>query len=230
MKYFFYKAKRSNFSPSYEGEREGVAVRSETTPPNLPSYEGRKFGGFTLIELLIAIAIFSVVLIIITGVFSRFVAVQRHSIEQGTLILETQSVMETFIKEARTAYGSTYSSSNAGREVTFNNQSGTCVSYRVNDTTDVFERAENPVNPKATCALSGFSDGQYAPLASKSITFSNVFFDANPSIPVGSTLELQNQGVITLVLTATSEKSKTDVLPLTLQNTVASRQTRAYEE
>ncbi len=214
MKYFFHKAKRSNFSPSYEGEREGVVC------------DGRKSAAFTLIELLIAIAIFSVVLIIITGVFSRFIQVQRHSIEQGTLILEMQAGIETFIKEARTAYGSTYRADNDGTQVSFINQSGVCVSYRLHD--GVFERAEKNSSGNACDSADFLTDSQFAPLASKSITFTNVFFDAHPADCCNNSGELESQGVITLVLTAISEKSKTDVLPLTVQNTVTSRQMRVY--
>ncbi|MDA1169188.1 MAG: type II secretion system protein [bacterium] len=179
--------------------------------------------GFTLIELLISIGIFSVFLVIVGGVFGRFVEVQRHSIEQGTIILEVQGVVETFIKEARTAYGSTYRSDDNGKKVAFNNQAGVCVSYQLRN--DALERAEGRSNSQGTC---DFIDSDYAPLTSKSVKIYDVFFYANPSL-YDPDFTLHNQGVITLVLSAKSRKSQGSIPPLTVQNTVTSRQVRAYE-
>lgn len=184
--------------------------------------------GFTLVELVTSIGLFAIFLVIMTGVFSRFVQVQRHSIEQGALILEVQSVMELFIKEARTAYGSTFRTED-GSQVSFHNQAGTCVSYRWNTIKNIFERAENPASASGTCDSGDFTDSEYAPLTSKSIEITHALFDANPSAYTTGNPALESQGVITFTLTAKSLKSASSVLPLTVQNTVTSRQVNAYE-
>ncbi len=181
--------------------------------------------GFTLIELLIAIGIFSIVIVIITGVFGRFMEVERHSIAQGALILDVQSAVESFIKEARTGYGSTYKTEN-GTQVSFRNQSGACVSYRVNQ--EVFERAEAAGNTMGSCDASSFGSGAYTALTGSNTKITNVFFDPTISAYNASTFVLANQGVITLSLIASPKKNT--ILPISIQNTVASRQTKAYDK
>lgn len=182
--------------------------------------------GFTLIELLIAIGIFSIFIVIITGVFSRFVEVERHSIAQGALILDVQSAVESFIKEARTGYGSTYWTLD-GKQVAFRNQSGVCVGYRVN-TAGVFERAEDPGSEgSAECTNGSFQGVPFTALTGNGTKISEIFFDTTPSEFDQTTFVLENQGVITLSLTATPTKSK--ILPIRIQNTVTSRQTKAYD-
>lgn len=181
--------------------------------------------GFTLIELLISIGIFSVFIIIVGGVFGKFMEVQRHSIAQGTLILEVQSVMEAFTKEARTAFGSTYWTNN-GKQVAFRNQTGACVAYRLNGARGTFERAEDSQNKSGDCRLNTFSSNSFVPLSSNAIKISDVFFDVNVSDSDGSSFQLKNQGFITLVLTASTTKGT--VLPITVQNTVTSRQVKRY--
>lgn len=182
--------------------------------------------GFTLIELMTAIALFSIFIIIMAGVFSRFVQVERHSIAQGSLILDLQSAVESFVKEARTGYGSTYRTEN-GKQVAFRNQAGICVVYRVN-TSGVFERAENAGNTSGACDSSLFASSSYRPLTSKDTNITDVLFDTTLSQFDESTLALENQGVITLTFTANSLKG--NIPPIRIQNTVTSRQVAAYEE
>jgi prepilin-type N-terminal cleavage/methylation domain-containing protein len=182
--------------------------------------------GFTLIELIISIAIFAIFLIVMAGVFTSFVKVQRHSIAQGAVILDLRSAVESFIKEARTGYGSTYNA-NGRTEIAFRNQTGACVSYRVYR--GAFQRAENPSNLSGNCRTGQFADTVYVPLTSTETQITDIFFDTTISDYTRSTLALKNQGVITLSITARSAKVKT--LPvIQMENTITSRQVGAYNE
>ncbi|HLC49422.1 MAG TPA: prepilin-type N-terminal cleavage/methylation domain-containing protein [Candidatus Andersenbacteria bacterium] len=183
--------------------------------------------GFTLIELIIAIGIFSIFLIVYAGVFSRFIETQRHGIAQGALILDVQSAMEAFIKEARTAYGSTYDVTQDGKQVMFRNQSTACVSYRVTRA-GIFERGEAVSDPNGACPIDKFNGVLFAPITSTSTIISDVLFDITPSDFDSNTLVLGNQGVITLTMTVAPINS--GVLPISIQNTVTSRQILAYDE
>jgi prepilin-type N-terminal cleavage/methylation domain-containing protein len=200
----------------------------KTTPHNT---------GFTLIELLISIGIFAVFLVIVSGVFGRFVEVQRHSIEQGALILEVQTVMEAFVKEARTGFGSEYFQSASGHEISFRNQSGDCVSYRLGSRREngvdrgVVERAEIPEDAISDCRFDDpeFDNATFVPLSSSGLDVTDLYFESIRSTTVGGggSITLEKQGVVTIVITA---KSKKGTIPaLTVQNTVTSRQVKPYE-
>lgn len=188
--------------------------------------------GFTLIELMIAIGIFSIFLIIITGVFTKFVQTERHNIVQGSLVLDLQSAMESFIKEARTGYGSTYTMTLGGKGVAFRNQAGVCVSYRLNPVDGEFGRAEDPLNLEGECEEITFASIPFTPLTGNGTRITEVFFDVTKSekapTPPYPPYSILNQGVITLTLKANS--TKLGVLPLSIQNTVTSRQVRSYDE
>ncbi len=184
--------------------------------------------GFTLIELMIAIGIFSIFLLIITGVFTKFVQTERHNIVQGSLVLDLQSAMESFIKEARTGYGSTYDMTLGGRGVAFRNQSGACVSYRLDAADGEFGRAEDFGNLEGDCNQATFRNISFTPLTGNGTRITDVFFDVTPSVKGSTPYSIKNQGVITLTLKANS--TKPGVLPLEIQNTVTSRQVRSYDE
>ncbi len=219
-----------DFSPLDKGEREGVRkARVICTPPNLPLKRGGN-AAFTLIELLIAMGIFAVFMTIITGVFTNFIQVQRRAIAQGQLISDMTSALESFIKEARTGYGSTYAG--GGSEITFVNQNNMCIVYRV--ATTEFQRAERSISNQidADACLDGtFFNGQesrFAPITSNSSEITTINFqpliakDENPKNDI-----LENQGVITINLTAKSKKE--GIPPIKIQNSVTSRQMEAYK-
>ncbi len=214
---------QNNFSPLYKGEREGV-VDVALTPPRLPSYEGRKYAGFTLIELIIAIGIFVVFLTIIMGVFSRFVGTERHNIAQSTIISDVQSGLESFAKEVRTGYGSTY----FGNEfaVAFRNQAGVCVIYRVEN--EVFERGEDSDNIEQEEDCEPELDLEFVPLTSNKTKITRINIIAEPAeIADEDTGRLGNQGTVAIELTADS--ATTDIAPLNIQRTITSRQLAAYK-
>ena len=162
--------------------------------------------GFTLIELLIAIGIFSVFIVIMTGVFSRFVEVERHSIAQGALILDVQSAIESFVKEARTGYGSTYDT-DGSKQIAFRNQSGVCVGYRLNiikrsgeKDRGALERAED--DTLSNCRPNNLSSASYTALTGKDTNISELRFVTTRAREKANTGRLEEQGFITNVLTA----------------------------
>ena len=184
--------------------------------------KGRKSGGFTMIELLVAIGIFGIFITIVTGVFARFMMVERHGIAQGQLISDLQSVMQSFTKEARTAFGSTYNVTNTGKEIAFRNQEGECISYRVDN--GVFQRAAVE-NVNGECLVDSMNSSQYSPLTGSQTNITEIRFNiiiAEPSVDNA----LGNQGVITMSITAQSKSS--DILPIKLETTVVSRQMSPY--
>jgi prepilin-type N-terminal cleavage/methylation domain-containing protein len=174
--------------------------------------------GFTLIELLIAIGIFAIFLLIMSGVFTRFMVVERHSIAQAQLISDLTSSLESFIKEARTGFGSTYTVD--GSEVAFRNQEGVCVAYRVRD--GVFERAEVTGGDCVAGSL-GLTSSRYAPITSNQTDVAGASFVTSGQFE-GEII--RKQGVIAITLTAKSTRD--DVAPITIQNSVTSRQTKVY--
>ncbi|HSX24568.1 MAG TPA: hypothetical protein VLG69_01235, partial [Candidatus Andersenbacteria bacterium] len=130
--------------------------------------------------------------------------------------------MEAFIKEARTSYGSTYdvTGSTGNNEVSFVNQDGNCVAFRVNG--GVFQRAD--IGSVATCDPGAFTPNKFSPLTGSQTNISAIHFNIVPAQVVNN--KLANQGVITINMTAQSASS--DVLPIQLENTIVSRQMNPY--
>lgn len=187
-----------------------------------------KSNGFTLIELLVAIGLFAIFTVIVTGIFTNFMRVERHSIAQGQLISDITSVLESFIKEARTGYGSTYASS--GNEVTFINQNGNCVSYRTKEKREEakqryeIQRAEQEGGNN--CSPGELAEQRFAPITGNTISVTHLQFDATPSEQEGGVIK--TQGIITVRLTVQSARSA--IPPVSIQNSVTSRQTVPYAQ
>lgn len=183
--------------------------------------------GFTLIELLIAIGIFAVFITIMTGIFTNFMQTQRHAIAQGQLIADLTSAFESFIKEARTGYGSTYFVDGTGTAIAFVNQNGNCVEYRLksNGTRGEFQRAD--AGKKDPCEPT-LLDSMFVPMTSNATNITGVQFVPDIALhhETNGIKILDNQGRITIVLKAKSTK---DGIPeITIQNSVTSRQMEPY--
>ncbi len=176
--------------------------------------------GFTLIELLIAMGIFAVFITIITGVFTNFIQVQRHAIAQGQLISDMTSALEAFIKEARTGYGSTYTAD--GDAIAFVNQNKNCITFRVIE--EKFQRAD--AGGQDECSPEDVSSGRFTPLTSNTTEITGLTFDSVRAETENGIL--LNQGVITITLEATSTKD--GIPPISIQNSVTSRQMEPYEQ
>ena len=137
--------------------------------------------GFTLIELIVAAGIFSVFIIVIVGLFGQFVFTQRRDVAEQDLLEDLRLSLETFNREARTAYGDTFLSARPdGTSVIFRNQNGACVNYRLQDRR--LERAEGG-SPSGQCTTGTFqgSGAVYTPLTGSGIVLTRAFFDVQPS-------------------------------------------------
>lgn len=187
--------------------------------------------GFTLIELLIAIGIFAVFIIIMTGIFTNFMQTQRHAIAQGQLIADLTSALESFIKEARTGYGSTYFpddfvNGNA-TAIAFVNQNGDCVEYRLksNSTGGEFQRADG--GKRYPCE-STLPNDLFVPITSNATNITSVQFVPDIALhhETNGIKILDNQGRVSIVLKAKSTKD--NIPEITIQNSVTARQMEPY--
>lgn len=186
------------------------------------NFHHKHTSGFTMIELLVAIGIFGILLLIVSGVFSRFMLIERHGIAEGQLISDLRSGMESITKEVRTGYGSTYVVSSSGSQVAFRNQLGDCVSYRVSG--GVLQRADRGPSGLSCTANDFTQDSQFSPLTGAQTNITDIHF--NPVIANTVGTSLSNQGVITVSITASSIVS--DIQPIQLENTITSRQMSPY--
>lgn len=181
--------------------------------------------GFTLIELLVSAGIFAVAITMTTGIFSRFIFTQRHDIAEQAMQEDVRLMLELFNREARTAYASTYRLADArGTSVSFRNQNGDCVLYRVSSKKQL-ERAQADV-PGVECDRANFGDSSFAPLSSSRTVIDSLRFDVRLATVASNGLP-QNQGFITVILKV-SAKDKA-ATPLQIQGTVSSRQVTAYK-
>lgn len=169
--------------------------------------------------------IFSILLIILVGFYSRFVRQQRIDVLEQRLIENVRFGVDFFSREARTAYGSTYTLSDRdGQGVIFRNQNKACVHYRLRD--DNLERAE-VATISSQCQSRTFASATYQPLFSSDLRLVDARFDvttADRAQEDGS--QLASQGFITLALSVAPRTQTT--IPVSLQTTVASRQVVPY--
>lgn len=182
--------------------------------------------GFTLIEIVVAAGIFSVLLLVVVGVFSRFIFVQRRDIAEQKMQEDTRFALELFNREARTAYGSTFETQNSNTvsRVYFANQNKQCVQYEWNNTEQSLRRAESQNGSPSNCAPGTVAYGDFEPLTSSDLKISKLTFVAHPAAVTGDALT--NQAFITISLTAHAVNKADKVV--TLQSTVASRQLIPY--
>lgn len=178
--------------------------------------------GFTLIEMMVAIGILTVIVVLSIGIFSRFMRLQESATQTQILLEGMRSSLELMNREIRTGFGSTYVvADGAGSGVLFRNQDGVCVHYRWKD--GGLERAESAVGG-AECVITDFSGAKYARLTNSKIVIKDMRFDATTADVVAG--KLQNQGFVTTMISATTERNAGQ--PLHLQSTITSRQVIPY--
>ncbi len=181
--------------------------------------------GYTLIELLIALGVFSIVIVIMAGLVSRVVFIERRSIAEQALEEDLRFALEIFSREARLAFSSTFAlADDTGQSLLMRNQNGVCVNYRVSPA-GVFERAEAEAQG-TDCAGADFAS-RYSPLTSSRIRVEQLRFDMPENIYNQRDNRLDRQGFITLIVRARGASAPTP--PLELQTTVTSRQVKVYE-
>lgn len=187
----------------------------------------RKDKGFTLLELAVAIGVFALLIIIVSSLFTRLVFVQRRDTGQQTLQEDIRFVFESFNREARTGYASTFAlSDTTGTSFVFRNQNGQCVNYRLNTTTARIERGE--VTAAGTTCLGVNFTGGYAPLTSNRIDVQEVRFDIPDDVYDPANDTLTRQGFVTFMIQAKPEN--TPGAPINVQSSVSSRQVLPYSE
>ena len=175
--------------------------------------------GFTLIEIVVSAGIFGVIMLIVVGMFSRFTLVQRYSIAQQGLSEDIRFAMELISREVRTGYGSTFEVLPTGDGVSFRNQNGACVGYKLID--EKIERAE-VAGLGDDCSL---RDGAWTAITSEKTQIQGIRWDVTPARVNQDGLP-ENQGFITISLKAQSTAQLGATL--NLQTTITSRQVAIY--
>lgn len=178
----------------------------------------RHFTGYTIIETVIALGIFSIVLLVISGLFSHFVASQRRDIGEKAVQEEMRFALELFSREARTAYASTFAVTGTGEQITFRNQNGVCAAYRLQS--NAWQRAESSAS--GPCESQTY--GVFGSLTTNKVQLTTLRFLIPANISSGSIM--QRQGFISVIVTATP--SFEAVPPLEMQSTITSRQIAVY--
>lgn len=186
--------------------------------------EALREGGYTLIELLVALGIFSIVVIMIAGLITRLIFIERRDIGEQALEEDVRFVLEVFSREARLAYASTFAlTDSTGQSLVMRNQTGNCVNYRLSPE-GPFERAEVAA-PGITCFSANFGN-RYAPLSTSRVQFDLLRFDLPENVYNEADGRLDRQGFITLIIRARARHAATAALEL--QTTITSRQLEAY--
>lgn len=177
--------------------------------------------GFSLLEVIVAMGLFSLVLLMIISIFSRFVFVERRELGEGAVQEDLRFAIELLNREARTGFGSTYETD--GTAVYFRNQNGDCVTYQWVAARHALRRAQRAVAGNGSCTLP-YAESSYRTLTGEDTLISHLIFYVQPAGVAGD--RLTNQGIIILSLRSQARsKSNKEVA---LQSTVASRQLLPY--
>jgi len=92
--------------------------------------EANQHNGFTLLEILIGITIFSLVIVVTSGIFVSSVGSQRKAMELYALQREGGYLLETISRELRMAtYIDDSQANNDDSDITFTNYEGESVEY-----------------------------------------------------------------------------------------------------
>lgn len=182
-----------------------------------------KKNGFTLVEVVVATGIFTTVLLVVSGIFTQHVSSQRRDSAELTLQEDMRFAIESFTREARTAYGSTFALGQTGplgESIVFRNQNSDCVSYRLSQNT--WQRG-TATTGSTDCDNQTYQN--YAAITSPRLQVTLLKFIV-PSGINGQNGKLARQGFITVTLEA---QHRTASIPaIALQSTVTSRQVIPY--
>jgi prepilin-type N-terminal cleavage/methylation domain-containing protein len=180
--------------------------------------------GFTLIEVIVSLGIFSLVLLITSGIFTAFVTSQRRNIGEQEVQENLRFSLELISREIRTGYASSFAllpanpSADQGPTLVFRDQNGACVAHRREG--GAWVRAVATTSNE--CDLVNYSS--FAPLTSRETTIADLHFKIPTDI--ASSSGLSRQGFITINSTLSSASAS--IPPLSLQTTISSRQIRPY--
>lgn len=175
--------------------------------------------GFTLIELMMAMAILVIMLTLSVTIFVRYIHNERREIAERALQEDIRFALELFIREARTAYASTYTTFDNGHGIFFLNQKGECVTYQLRNRRLQRGTAAGPCVGSPTFA-------SWEEITNQTTILDSLIFQ----VPVGVTAGgvMQRQGFVTIIVVA---QSTTSAIPsLAVETTVTSRQVIPYVE
>jgi prepilin-type N-terminal cleavage/methylation domain-containing protein len=181
-----------------------------------------KNSGFTLLELVVAISLFSIFTAMILSLFTRFISTEKREIAQQALQDDMYYALETFNREARTAYGTSYVTQD-GSQLFFHNQNGDCVEYVFADGS--IKRGQTS-GGAANCADAPFNSSGLVPLTSAETVISKKDSRFDPVAAQEQGDQLTGQGFVTIIISATSRRS--DLPPLKLQSSITSEQVIPY--
>lgn len=198
------------------------------------SATGSAFKGFTLVEVIVAAGIFFILLMVITGVYTRFTFIQRREIGEQLLQEEVRFSLELVEREIRNGWGSTFNvvgpAPRPESQLLFRNQNGQCVSYRLQDS--ALERAQRrwEDNPDGECDPGPFTSASSAVdwerVTSSELVVPNIRFIPEKASASGDVLE--SQGFVTIIISFRSPRSGT-IPEIHLQSTVTSRNMIPYK-
>ncbi len=177
--------------------------------------------GFTLLEILVAAGLFSIFLIIILSIFSRFVFVQRRDIGENDLQEDLRFALELLNREVRTGFGSTFTTD--GDSLFLRNQNGQCVTYQWQREQGTLRRAEGTVASSDSCDAT-YDERTYQTLTGNDTIITSLVFHVQPAGVSAGVLD--RQGVVVISLQAhAKQKSNKDVA---LQSAITSRQVNPF--
>lgn len=167
--------------------------------------------GFTIFEMIVAVGIFTVVVIIAVSSVLTLTASERKAITLQNTQDNLRFAVEAMAKEMRTGENFPASCVIGCSAITYRTARGETVSYRLNQTAHVIEKASSG----AGCAP--FPDACYFPFTASEVTIENLVFYVTG---VGDD---NLQPKVTIVLEATTPGVERTASRLHLQTTVAQR-------
>lgn len=178
-----------------------------------PLFKKKSANGFTLFEVIVAVAIFSVVMLMAVSIFSRFTQLQRQDIGQQQLQEDMRLALDIMNREIQTAYGNTLETNSGNTKLWFRNERKVCVRYDLEDGGERrLRRAQyyDGSDSSSSCAsYEGQLDGAAQPVSDSSTVFDSIKFYPvssvfNPSGGDSGRQLLSKQGVVTYTVEAHS--------------------------
>ncbi len=167
--------------------------------------------GFTIFEMIVAVGIFTVVVVIAVSSLLTLTASEKKAITLQNTQDNMRFAVEAMAKEMRTGESFPAACVIGCRTITYQTARGKTVSYRLNQTSNVIEKASSG----ADCVP--FPDSCYFPFTAAGVRIDRLWFYVTG---VG---EDNLQPKVTIVLEATTPGIERTASRLHLQTTVAQR-------
>lgn len=173
--------------------------------------------GFTLIELIVGMSIFSIVVVVISGIFTQTVKFQKIVANRAAAIDNLGLAMEEMVRGIRTAVS--FDSLESGPLLSFTDYENRKITYALSSPDPANgdkKQVEKSINPGYTIPL---------PITSSNINITGLYFfiqGRNSPFPLGDPRRRDSSNIpprITISMTAAGIYSE----PFTLQTTVGAR-------